>query len=120
MCIPCIESVKISYDFKRKCESAYETLRNHLETQLAFDKSFKDAAAKDTDSEDERPKQTFENFHLQILGPNEKFVQTEEICFYPCEMCDMKFMSEDVLRVRNWNFSFFHFGVLTVLSFVIY
>lgn len=121
MCIQCIESVKISYDFKRQCESAYETLRSQLETQIAFDKSFKDAAAADTESEDEEviPKKIFENFSLQILGPNEKFVQTEEICFYPCEMCDMKYMSDDMLRVSNFLFCFCNLHIIPIFFFMI-
>lgn len=106
MCVQCIESLKISYVFKRQCESAYETLRIQLEAQLAFEKSFEDAAAMDTDSEDEllnakKVDGPFETFGVQHLGPNEKIVQTEEISFYPCEMCEMKFMCDDTLKVSG-------------------
>lgn len=33
-----------------------------------------------------------------ICGPNEKCIQTEDICFYPCEMCELKFFNEEALK----------------------
>lgn len=39
-----------------------------------------------------------DNHESVVCAPNEKCVQTEDICFYPCEMCELKFFKEEALK----------------------
>lgn len=130
MCLQCIENIKISYGFKQQCEKAYETLKCilgiHIETEGITAQSTEQAtpekqpdvpeekpdSSDSSSSEDEfSPKSSIKakkvnDVNIKELGPNEKCIQTEEICFYPCEMCEMKFLNEDALRVNRLTLSF--------------
>lgn len=40
-----------------------------------------------------------ESEHINNIKPNEKCIQTDEICFFNCEMCAQKFINEEALKV---------------------
>lgn len=117
MCLQCIRNVTASYEFKKQSESAYETLKTLLGIQIykQSPELNKNQLIESTTLESPplsiREQYTNEiidfNTDLNVkyeereknVGPNEKCIQTEEICFYPCEMCEMKFINEVSLRV---------------------
>ncbi|KAJ6636651.1 Zinc finger protein [Pseudolycoriella hygida] len=93
ICIECVDILRQSVQFKRQCESAYETLKNVLGVFIQKAEPFSVSRATAVEALDT----TLENESL-ICGPNEKCVQTEDICFYPCEMCEQKFFKEESLK----------------------
>lgn len=102
ICIECVDSLKHSIQFKHQCENAFETLKSVLGVYMETTKPLNSLALEHENIEAESD---FED-HLQMVnhsesvncGPNEKCIQTEDICFYPCEMCELKFFNEEALK----------------------
>lgn len=84
ICIECVDAVRQSVQFKQQCENAYETLKSVLGVYIEPVKELATGIVDATES--------------LVCGPNEKCIQTEDICFYPCEMCELKFFKEDALK----------------------
>lgn len=106
ICIECVDILRQSVQFKQQCENAYETLKSILGVYIETTKPLNaetmennalDAAAieSDSDNDEDNPNESIESI---ICGPNEKCIQTEDICFYPCEMCSLKFFKEEALK----------------------
>lgn len=89
--------------FKQQCENAYETLKSVLGVYIETTKPV-DVSIAETDSVNTIESDSDDRLHTDsrceslICGPNEKCIQTEDICFYPCEMCELKFFKEDALK----------------------
>lgn len=89
--------------FKQQCENAYETLKSvlgvYIETTKPVDVSVVETDTVNTiDSDSDDRLHTDSRGESLICGPNEKCIQTEDICFYPCEMCELKFFKEEALK----------------------
>lgn len=116
MCLQCIQNVQTSFDFKKQCESAYETLKSvlgiHIHNSQKIDDG-KPAEAIDCveqslafiapggiiDFDSDLDGIKLEAKPL-LDNPNEKCIQTDETSFFSCEMCSAKFMQDQELRVR--------------------
>lgn len=72
ICSKCVQDVRIAYLFKVQCQVSYNTLKDYLPNTNKSDKS-----------------------------RTEKSIQTEEITFYPCEQCDLKFMNDKDIRTHR-------------------
>lgn len=112
ICSECVAILNQSVQFKQQCENAYETLKSvlgvYIETTKALSadtmennvldvvaiESFSDNCLH-TDNHEDNPNESSESI---ICGPNEKCIQTDDICFYPCEMCPLKFFKEEALK----------------------
>lgn len=112
ICIECVDVLRQSVQFKQQCENAYETLKTVLgvhiertipsiagtvETVEPLETNVADATESDAN---DRLRPDTRNVSI-FCGPNEKCVQTEDICFYPCEMCELKFFKEDALKLHR-------------------
>lgn len=78
ICSECIDSVKQSYDFKQQCERSYNTL-------VALNGA----------------EQNVEDLNSQHETHKDCSIQTEEVLFHMCEMCDSKFLSDEKLRAHR-------------------
>lgn len=103
ICIECVDTLRQSIQFKQQCENAYETLKSVLGVSIESASSF-DLGVVDSDTGDAVESDSSDHLHTdtriepQHCGPNEKSIQTEDICFYPCEMCELKFFKEEALK----------------------
>lgn len=72
----------------------------YIETTKAMDVSVEETdAVVDTIESDSNDRLHIDTRYEPITcGPNEKCIQTEDICFYPCEMCELKFFKEEALK----------------------
>lgn len=114
ICVECVDALRQSIQFKQQCENAYETLKSVLGVYIETTKPPDDDVQPITDPVDDGiESEPEEDLHAAAAdnvrsvaaaaesldcGPNEKCIQTEDICFYPCEMCEMKFFKEDALK----------------------
>lgn len=115
MCLQCIQNVQTSFDFKKQCESSYQTLKSVLgihihdsqkideDKPLAIDgvgQSLAYIAPGDIIDFDSDLNDIKMESKLVLDNPNEKCIQTDETSFFSCEMCLAKFMQDQDLRVR--------------------
>lgn len=103
ICIECVDVLRQSVQFKQQCENAYETLKSvlgvYIETTKPLDACIAETDAVCTIESDSIDRlRTDTRTESLICGPNEKCIQTEDICFYPCEMCELKFFKEEALK----------------------
>lgn len=116
ICLQCVQNVQTSFDFKKQCESAYETLKSVLGIHIhdsqkiddgkpatidGVDKSLTHIAPGDIIDFDSDLDDIKLEAKLLLDNPNEKCIQTDETSFFSCEMCSTKFMQDQDLRVRH-------------------
>ncbi len=98
----CVDALRQSVQFKQQCENAYETLKSVLGVCIETTKSIDAGNVIETidtvESDSNDHLHTDTRIEPVICGPNEKCIQTEDICFYPCEMCELKFFKEEALK----------------------
>lgn len=114
ICLQCVQNVQTSFDFKRQCESSYETLKSVLGIHIHDSQKIDDGKAATTDGVDQSlayiaPGEIIDfdsgldDIKLEakplLDNPNEKCIQTDETSFFSCEMCSAKFMQDQDLRV---------------------
>lgn len=115
MCLQCVQNVQTSFDFKKQCESAYETLKSVLGIHIHDSQKIDDSTSAAIVDADQsltyiRPGEIIDfdsgldDIKLEakplLDNPNEKCIQTDETSFFSCEMCSAKFMQDQDLRVR--------------------
>lgn len=119
MCLQCIQNVHTSFDFKKQCESAYETLKSVLGIHIHDSQKNSDDKLDAIDGADQslafiEPSEIIDfdsdldDIKLKAEAkplfdnPNEKCIQTDETSFFSCEMCSEKFMQDNDLRVSYY------------------
>ncbi|KAG4077109.1 hypothetical protein HA402_016096 [Bradysia odoriphaga] len=104
ICIECLGTLRQSVQFKQQCENAYETLKSMLGVSIESTKPLEEPGVVESDAGDAIESDSSDHLYTdtrvdtQHCGPNEKSIQTEDICFYPCEMCELKFFKEEALK----------------------
>lgn len=110
ICLSCCKQLRDCFAFKTKCEASYETLLRIRESMQSNPSEQRKSLWRASPTLSKQQKlvkpdvssgcRKYKNCELLELEPNEKCIQTDEVAFFACKMCDMKFVSEDTLKVR--------------------